>query len=111
MLGLKPLELCRLEADLIWTYKILNNLVKLDADDFFKMWYTKSRTHSKKLYPAKCQNWINCRKNFFSLRVVNIWNALPEEIVNADSLPIFKKRLEEYDLSTCLKFNRHMPQF
>ncbi len=85
VLGLQSLELRRLHIDLIWVYKILNGLVELNITDFFSFWETNSRSNLNKLYPTKCQNWLNCRINFFSLRVINTWNSLPEGIVNSTS--------------------------
>ena len=37
---------------------------------------------------------LNVRKNFFSQRVVNDWNKLPETVVNSTSINMFKKRLD-----------------
>ena len=34
------------------------------------------------------------RKMFFSLRISNLWNKLPSNIVNADTLNSFKNHLE-----------------
>ena len=36
--------------------------------------------------------------NFFSHRVVSLWNSLPEYVVTAPSLPIFKNYLKKFDL-------------
>ncbi|KFZ50946.1 hypothetical protein N321_07845, partial [Antrostomus carolinensis] len=35
------------------------------------------------------------RKKCFTVRVVRHWNRLPEEVVDAPSLEVFKARLEE----------------
>ena len=49
------------------------------------------RGHSLKLQkPSVC---TNIRKYFFSNRVVDSWNGLPEEIVTAPSLDAFKRML------------------
>ncbi|KFP23785.1 hypothetical protein N325_05088, partial [Colius striatus] len=37
---------------------------------------------------------LNIRKNFFTIRVVEHWNKLPRETVNALSLETFKVRLD-----------------
>ena len=37
---------------------------------------------------------LNVRKNFFSQRVVNDWNKLPENVMNSTSINMFKKRLD-----------------
>ena len=36
------------------------------------------------------------RGKFFTQRVVNAWNALPEEVVEADSITTFKRHLDRY---------------
>jgi len=47
---------------------------------------------------------VNCRmrlikKFFFSNRVINIWNSLPDNIVAAISIARFKRSLNEFDFS------------
>ena len=36
------------------------------------------------------------RGKFFTQRMVNAWNTLPEEAVEADSIATFKRRLDRY---------------
>ena len=36
------------------------------------------------------------RKNSFSIRIVKIWNSLPEDIVSAPSVNAFKNRLDNF---------------
>ncbi len=108
MLQLQPLELRRLHIDLIWTYRIIHGLVDLDSNDFFDFCSVQNRGHSQKLCPKKCHNWLNCRVNYFSFRVINVWNSLSNDIVNAKSLSDFKAKIESTDLWRFLKFNRNM---
>jgi len=39
---------------------------------------------------------LDIRKNFFSQRVVNVWNSLPQVVVDADSVNSFKNRLDKF---------------
>ena len=36
------------------------------------------------------------RRNFFTQRVVNLWNSLPSEAVEATSLNVFKARIDKF---------------
>jgi hypothetical protein len=41
-------------------------------------------------------NMFIIRKHFFTNRVINIWNSLPENVVAADNINLFKTRLNEH---------------
>jgi len=104
ILQLKSLEYRRLQFDLHMCYKILHNLVELDATSFFlrdvNEFYT-TRGHSFKLKHQNCNSDV--RKYFFSLRVVNLWNSLPDSVVSANSVNSFKKRLSLHNLAPYCK--------
>jgi len=36
---------------------------------------------------------VDCRKRFFAVRVVRVWNSLPHGVVSAGSLSLFVRRL------------------
>jgi len=104
ILDLKTLEYRRLQFDLYMCYKILHNLVKLDATSFFvrdNIGPYTTRGHSFKLKPQSYNS--DTRKYFFSLRVVNVWNSLPDNIVTANSIDTFKKRLSLHSLAPFCK--------
>ena len=91
-LDLKPLRLRRLKIDLIQTYKILHGVDNVDYNKYFTMNNnTITRGNGLKL-TAKQFNADTLGK-FFVYRVVNDWNRLPADIVNASSLPIFKNKI------------------
>jgi hypothetical protein len=92
--GLTTLSKRRLRADLIETFKIMKGIDKVDYNKFFKLSENnKVRGHSLKL--IKNRSRLNLRKNFFSQRVINDWNKLPEEVISAQSVDVFKKRIDE----------------
>jgi exonuclease III len=101
VLGMESLELRRLKADLKLTFSILHNLTKVNPTTFFRIrgnCYT--RGHPLKLIVNKAKK--DCRKYFFSNRVVPIWNSLPSELVLSASLSAFRRGLEEVDLGKFL---------
>ena len=51
-----------------------------------------TRGHTLKLSKMRCTP--DCRKYFFSTRVVNTWNMLDQQIVGATSLNAFKNGLD-----------------
>ena len=54
----------------------------------------RTRGHTLKL--AKQRSRLDIRKNFFTLRVHDSWNSLPEHVVTAPSLNAFKGRLDSH---------------
>jgi len=73
------------------------------SSDSFKLnSYTITRSHQYKLYKPSCSH--NSRATFFSQRVLNVWNALPDSIDFA-SLNKFKQSILHID------FNEHLVCF
>ena len=58
---------------------------------------TSTRGHCCKLYKGYSQ--VNTHKYFFSNRICDIWNALPSSVVEASSLTVFKRLLDNVDLT------------
>ena len=88
ILDLVPLELRRMQLDLIYTYKILNGYTCHDMMDFFQL--KKSfitRGHKLTLYPQYAKRRV--RTDFFSHRIVNVWNSLPTEVALVSQLTSF----------------------
>ena len=38
----------------------------------------------------------NCRKFSFAARIVNVWNSLPDHVVDVNSLKQFETRLDKF---------------
>ena len=49
------------------------------------------RGHTIKLYKGRSQ--LDIRKHFFSNRVVNKWNSLPQMVIDAESVNAFKNSI------------------
>jgi len=91
-LGLWTLEERRNRADLIEAFKLVKGLVNNPFDIFIKK-STNSHLcgHSWKL--NKRQH-MDMRKYFFSVRVVDRWNKLPQEAIDSTSVDVFKSLLQ-----------------
>lgn len=94
-LGLQTLSDRRKRGDMIETYKILHGLEGIPDTQFFQRNTNHLRGHSLKL--SKPTHWRTTLKgNWFPVRVVNHWNALPESVVTAPTIAIFKQRYDKY---------------
>ena len=103
---LLTLEKRRLIIDLQYLYRIFYGLIDIDFSDFFMLSQSTSETrgnHCKLFQPALCKN-LNCRKYFFTNRVIQTWNLLPDNIVQAPNLAKFTQALHNFDLNKFLYF-------
>ena len=96
ILNLFPLSYRQTRGDLILAFRIIRTRdVGLKFDDFFQYSpNTYLRGHSWKL--RKERSNYPLRKYFFSQRVVEVWNSLPESVVSAQSTESFKKHLDRH---------------
>ena len=98
-LNINLLEYRRLEFDLILMFKIYHNLCDLNIYEFFKLRESRYnlRRHSlavESLFHPKHEQY----HYFFFNRIINMWNNLPESIISAETLSIFKRCLHKFDL-------------
>ena len=94
-LGLLSLERRRLRGDLIEVYKIMRGIDQLDSQHLFQMiGESKTRGHRFKVRGERYKRVQ--RGNFFTQRLVNVWNELPEIVVDAGTILSFKKHLNSY---------------
>ena len=92
-LGLWTLKERRNRADLVEVFKLVKGLVNNPFDIFFeKSTNSHLRGHSWKLNKSRCH--MDLRKYFFSVRVVDRWNKLPQEAIDSTSVDVFKSRLQ-----------------
>ena len=87
-IGLTTLETRRLRGDQIEVFKIVNGYEDVDRNMFFKL-KEGSRTRGHKAALVKEQCRLDMRKYSFSQRVINEWNKLPNDCVNASSVNMF----------------------
>ena len=92
------LEKRKTRGDLIQVFRILKGFDSVDTDHFFFELEDgggyRLRGHRLKLKVQRCQ--LQVRQNFFSVRIVNLWNKLPESVVECSSVNVFKKRLDDW---------------
>ena len=93
-LRLPSLNYRRQHGDMILLYQIFNSLVDINADDFFTRSSGITRGHELKIY--KYRSSCLLQSNFFSHRVVNAWNNLPQFLIETCSLNDFKAKLDMY---------------
>jgi len=91
-LYLDSLEMLWLRHDLLYTYKMLFNLVSEAANDMFTLantlYSTQTRGHPYKLNLHN--RFIDVRKHFFCERIVITWNNLPAKSEHFSSFSSFK---------------------
>jgi len=92
ILKLESLELRRLRADLVFTYKIYFGLIDVDFSDFYiKLSNNNTRGHPYRLFTPQSHN--DTRRGFFSVRVLNAWNGLPESTTDFSTLSRFRRSI------------------
>ena len=94
-----PLETRRIRGDQIEVFKIMHGYEGLNKDMFFRI-KNDSITRGHSLALVKSHSRLDIRKYTFSQRVVNDWNKLPEECINATSVNMFKNKIDQYYLKT-----------
>ena len=94
-LGLYTLEFRRMRGDLIEVYKIFKWIDKVNADQMFPL-MGQSRTTGHRYSLRGDRFKTEMRRNYFSQRVVNLWNSLPHSAVESESLNVFKKEIDMF---------------
>ena len=81
-----------MRGDLIGIYKILTRLDRVDSERMFLMGESRTKGHSLRIRGKPFRTEV--RRNFFTQRVVNVWNSLPQKVVEAKTLCDFQKKLD-----------------
>ena len=92
-LQLPSLQYRRRRGDVIMMYMLLNGDLDLEKGEFVLPAPSSStRGHPLKLAKPRAQTRV--RRNHWSTRVINDWNSLPDHVVLAPSVNVFKNRLD-----------------
>ena len=67
-----------------------------DFNKFFEI-QNSNRTRGHNYRIVKQRSHLDIRKFFFSQRVVNAWNSLPQFVVDSVSVDSFKNSLDKFD--------------
>ena len=92
-LNLYTLKYRRLRGDMIEVFKLVNNVYdnRVAPSLSYDMYVTRGNKF-------KLQNQSfnhNYRKFFFSARIVNMWNSLPNYVVDVQSIDVFRVHLDQ----------------
>src|SRR5664279_712182 len=108
LLDMTTMETRRTRGDLIEVFKIVKGFDKIEYTLFFERSTFITRGHNEKLFKKPFH--LDLRKHFFSQRVVDLWNKLPQNVIDSTSVNNFKNKLDCYfsqnrdTISTCASF-------
>ena len=85
--------------------KIANNMYTYDASSVPVLPFDKSHKTRRNCFKLSNQRFYHdVRKYSFIPRIINIWNSLPDLVVNVDSINIFKSRLDKYWINQVYRY-------
>ena len=94
-LKLPTLKYRRLRGDMIEVFKMTDNIY--DPDVSLKLEHNLGcSTRGNKYKLLNCTFCHNLRKYYFSARIINIWNSLPNCVVDISTINHFKARLDKF---------------
>ena len=82
-------------AQVVEVFKITHNLYDPVVSPEF-MYYPKSNTRGNKYKLLNHTFHYDTRKCSFTAHIVNIWNSLPNSVVDVDTVCLFKARLDKF---------------
>ena len=98
-LGLTTLEERRHQADIHMTFKILKGVERVPVSEFFTMAAAgarQTRRNAGHLNLRAAHGRLDLRANFFTARVVDHWNTVPEELKKIIKIGDFKNAYAQY---------------
>jgi len=93
-LNLHTLKYRRLRGDMIEVYKITHDMY--DRSVALELPRNVSSTKGNKYKLQNHSFHYNFRKFFFAARVVNVWNSLPDHVLDVNSLKQFDTRFDKF---------------
>ena len=94
VLKLPSLVYRRYRGDMIEVYKFIHGIYTTGHNLLPRAPKSALRGHEYKLMKRHCHSQL--RANFFSFRVVNLWNRLPCDVIAAPSVNAFKCRFDKH---------------
>ena len=89
---------------MIESYKIITGIYDTEASPVLKLnLSTKTRGNRYKLDTHRTK--YDLRKYFFTNRIVNVWNSLPDTVVMSETVNQFKNRLDKFWFNQDLIYN------
>ena len=89
---------------MIEVYKIVTNKYQSTVSPVLRL-NSNRNTRGNKYKLISHSFHYDVRKYSFTPRVVNIWNSLPDRVVDANSVDVFKKRLDEFWCNQAVRFD------
>ena len=107
-LNLPCLAYRKLRGDLIEAFKLLANHYDEEAENPLSdklSQNNRTRGHKLKLQKLTTRKTTTLRRRFFTNRITNFWNDLPEKVIAAPSVASFERRLDKYWEKYKIKFD------
>jgi len=104
VLGIPTLKYRRCRGDMIEIFQILHGIYDTAVAPVPPI-CQKSVTKGNSCRLVKSFSRYDVRKYSFTQRIVNIWNSLPERVVNSSSVNSFKNNLDMFWVSQEVYYN------
>ena len=95
-LELTTLKERRIRGDIIETFKIMTGKERVDRSRLFQLSTCEYQLRGHTMKLSKQRTSLDVRKFSFSQRVVQEWNKLSQDVVEATSVNQFKNRLDKF---------------
>ena len=95
-LGIEQLKDRRERGDLIQMYKLVNGLDKVQWQA--PLQWRPPRGGHRSMLAREIVKGCDARHHFFTNRIANTWNQLPDSVVSAPTVNSFKSKLDKFRL-------------